>query len=319
MTGEFDAEKLAGTDADGEGVLSWRALLAEAEQRFRSAADTIGLAPGGAGTEARWVVEEASGFEGAEFDHGLDQLATVRGVARFDRMVRRRLAGEPIQYVLGHWPFRHLDLMVDHRVLIPRPETEVVTEHALAELNRVSRGSEVVLAADLGTGSGAIGLSLAVEHRRAQIWLSDRSPDAIAVARANLAGIGGPATRVNIVEGSWFEPFGPDLLGRFALVVSNPPYVRHGLELDRSVADWEPAEALLAAEDGMAELLHLVETSPRWLRPDGALVLEFSPEQAPVVHERARHHFAEAEVFQDLAGLDRGIVARHPRPVGQSG
>lgn len=294
------------------GTVAWRTLLGEAEQRLA----TAGHPAGQASVEARWIIEEASGYEGTEFHHGLDRPANLKGVVRFDRMLARRVGGEPIQYVLGRWAFRQLDLMVDPRVLIPRPETEVVVEYALAELSRLEGVAQPLLAADLGTGSGAIGLSLAVEHRSVQVWLSDRSSDALSVARANLSAVGRPATRVTIVQGSWFEAFGPDVLRQFAVIVSNPPYVSNDTELDPSVADWEPTEALYAADGGTADLIHLLNTAPDWLRPDGSLVLELSPEQAEAIRTHALVHFVEAEVFTDLAGRERGIIARHPRPVG---
>ena len=290
------------------GTITWRELLTEAEQRLESS----GLDLGQAKREARWIVEEASGFEGSEFHGGLDQLATVKGVGRFDRMISRRTAGEPIQYVLGHWPFRNLDLMVDRRVLIPGPETEVVAGLALDELRRLKGLVAEPLAADLGTGSGAIGLSLAAEHPTVRVWLSERSTEALEVARANLAGLGRPAARVNIVEGSWFEPFGPDLLGQFSVIVSNPPYVPHGQALEPSVAEWEPHTALYAGNAGLDDLLHLVAEAPVWLRPEGALVLELSPEQAEAVRSEALLRFLEAHIVPDLTGRPRAVVARHP-------
>src|SRR5438105_5970876 len=137
-------------------------------------------------------------------------------------MVARRAAGEPLQYVLGRWAFRTLDLMVDRRVLIPRPETEQVVEVALAEARRL----HARIAADLGTGSGAIALSLAAELPGVDVWATDVSADALAVARANLAGIGTfAAARVRIQEGDWFGALPPELRGRLDIVVSNPPYI----------------------------------------------------------------------------------------------
>ncbi len=151
-------------------------------------------------------------MEGIELMLGLDEPATVRGVARLDAMVARRSTGEPLQYVLGRWGFRLLDLMIDRRVLIPRPETEIVAERALDELRRLDP-DDIPVVVDLGTGSGAIGLSLAREHGSAEVWITDVSTDALDVARANLAGLGRHGSRVRAVEGSWFEPL-PVELGR---------------------------------------------------------------------------------------------------------
>ena len=179
-----------------EGTVAWRTLLAEAERRLADAG--VEMAAG----DARRIVEEPSGHEGAELVLGLDEPATERGVAAFDHMVERRAAGEPLQYVLGGWAFRSLDLFVDRRVLIPRPETESVVERALVVIDELAtrRPSAPVTVVDLGTGSGAIALSIAFERAGTTVWATDRSPEALAVARANLAGIGRAGTRVQPVS-----------------------------------------------------------------------------------------------------------------------
>jgi release factor glutamine methyltransferase len=253
--------------------------------------------------EARWIVEEASGHDLADV---AARAVPERGVAAVDRMVGRRTSGEPIQYVLGSWAFRTLDLMVDRRVLIPRPETEVVAGHALAELDRA--GGRLLV--DLGTGSGAIGLAVAAERAHAEVWLTDASPDALAVARANIAGLGRAGVRVTVAEGRWFDALPPDAAGTIDVVVSNPPYVAEHEDLPASVADWEPAGALVAGPEGTEDLVHLIDTAPAWLAPGGALVLELAPWQAEPMAERARRRFAEVRVEKDLAGLDRVLVAR---------
>jgi release factor glutamine methyltransferase len=264
-------------------------------------------------TEARWLVEEASGYEGPALAQVLDQVAPRLGVARFDAMLARREQGEPVQYVLGRWAFRRLDLFVDRRVLIPRPETELVAGAALDELDRVRAGRPVpAVVADLGTGSGAIGLSVAVERPGVEVWLTDCSEDALAVARANLAGVGPAATAVRLAAGSWFEALPAELAGTLAVVVSNPPYVAEGEALADSVAGWEPAEALFSGPSGLEHLSALVAGAGRWLVPGGALVLEMAPHQAEPVARAAAGRFAEVEVRPDLAGKDRVLVARRP-------
>ena len=166
-------------------------------------------------------------------------------------------AGEPLQYVLGSWAFRRLDLMVDRRVLIPRPETEEVAGVAV-DLARCVTAAPLHCA-DLGTGSGAIGLSLAAElatHRPrldAEVWLTDVSTDALDVARANLAGLGRGAPTVRVAAGSWFDALPDDLRGRLDVVVANPPYVarRRSGRRRRSCATWEPHVRLFAGADGL--------------------------------------------------------------------
>lgn len=261
------------------------------------------------------MVEEASGHEGDEFREVVDAEPVDRARDRLESMVARRCGGEPLQYVLGRWAFRGLDLMVDRRVLVPRPETESVVDVALAEvdrlLERVDPGDDVVVV-DLGTGSGAIALAVAAERVRTRVWATDRSEDAIVVATANLGGLGRAAARVRIAQGSWFEALDADLRGRIGVVVSNPPYVDRSTPLPAEVVDWEPHAALFAPDGGRADLEAIIRGAGSWLRDDGALVCELSPEQAPWAHALARGAFGEAGIVRDLAGRERTLVARHP-------
>lgn len=291
--------------ASADGTMSWRELLDEARAQLGAA----GLSE--PSLEAKWLVQEASGLEGSEYPSGLDRLCTVRGVATFDALMARRLAGEPIQYVLGHWSFRSLDLMIDRRVLIPRPETESLVSVALDELSRQREGRPLV-AADLGTGSGAIALSLAVEAEDVHVVAVEASADALAVARANLVGIGTPAARVQLVHGSWFEPLAGNE-GRFNVVASNPPYVATDDELPVSVRAWEPTEALLAGPDGLDAVRDILAQVPRWLAPGGAAVIELGAHQLQAASGLAVDAgLTDVAVFDDLAGLPRVLRARKP-------
>jgi release factor glutamine methyltransferase len=262
--------------------------------------------------EARWIVEEASGRSGAALFGISEERATRLGVSVAEAMVERRIAGEPIQYVLGHWPFRSVDLMVDRRVLIPRPETEVLVEVALAEVDRLEgEGHRPIRAADLGTGSGAIALSLAVERRTVEVWASDRSADALSVARANLAGIGRDATRVRLVEGDWYAALPDDLEGQFDLVVSNPPYVAAHESLPASVVEWEPRDALVAGPEGCEAVESILAGALRWLASNGAVVLEIGPAIAVSAERHARAAgFPEVELLTDQYQRTRVLVAR---------
>lgn len=271
---------------------------------------------------ARWIGQEATGSDGADWLDVLRSEATQRQLASFDRMVERRLQGEPLQYVLGSWGFRSLELFIDARVLIPRPETEIVAKRAIDEARRLlaapepgpDPGSESsLLVADLGTGSGAIGLSVAREVAGTDVWLTDVSSDALAVARANLAGLGQWGGSVRLAQGSWFKALPQDLVGRFGLVVSNPPYVSSVEDLEPQVAAWEPSGALMAAENGRADLLHLLAEGPGWLRADGALVLEMAPDQIEEMVSCAGADFAEVDIVIDLAERQRAIVCRYPK------
>ena len=281
-----------------ESAVSWRTLLDEAIQNLSEA----GLSE----MEARWITEEAAGCQlmGAS----LEGLVTNRSMAHYDNLISRRLKGEPLQYVLGHWQFRKLDLMVDQRVLIPRPETEVLVSHALEEIDRQETE---VLVADLGTGSGAIGLSIAAERISTQVWCTDLSEGALMVARANLAGLGQPAKRVSLCQGSWFEALPKSLQGKLGLVVSNAPYITTSETLPPEVKDWEPSIALYGGKEGTDYLQELIQESPSWLAPKGSLILEMSPEQIESMSSLALSKgFNEVLVGSDLADKPRLLVAR---------
>ncbi|QYG94608.1 peptide chain release factor N(5)-glutamine methyltransferase [Iamia sp. SCSIO 61187] len=297
-----------------EATVPWRALLAEA---------VATLADGGvegAEVEARRIVEEATGRDGADLLVHLDEPATVNGVAALDAMVARRLAGEPLQYVLGRWGFRTLDLMVDRRVLIPRPETEGVVDHVLAELARrrdemaASGRAAPPVVVDLGCGSGAIGLAVAAEWRGAEVHLVDLSADAVAVARANLAGLGMAGSTVAVHHGSWFDPLPPDRAGRVDVVVSNPPYVAADETLPPVVADWEPADALVSGPTGLEAVERILTDAVSWLAPSGLVVMEIGATQAEAARAAAEAAgLVEVDVRPDLSGRDRALVARAAR------
>lgn len=177
---------------------------------------------------------------------------------------------------------------------------------ALAALDRPA------VAVDLGTGSGAIALSLAAERwPHIEVWATDASADALAVARANLAGLGRRASAIRLVEGDWFTALPGELRGRVDVIVSNPPYVAACDSLPPEVADWEPTEALLAGADGLDDLRRIVADAPGWLAPGGVLVTEIGETQGAAVRELATvAGFAEVAIAPDLAGRDRALVAR---------
>lgn len=293
-----------------DGGIPWRVFLAEAVRRLADAGVES------ADIEARRIVERATSTSGVDYVLELDEPATERGVGFFDLMLERRLAGEPLQYVLGRWGFRTLDLFVDRRVLIPRPETETVVEQALHALRAAIAAGAVappVPVLDLGTGSGAIALSVAAEVDGTEVWAVERSPDAAAVARANLAGLGRAATRVRVLEGSWYDPLPRTLRGRVGLVVSNPPYVAPDDPLPPEVADWEPHEALVPGPTGFEAVDEVVRGALGWLAPSCALVVELAPEQAERAVALALDvGFGSAEWRPDLAGRPRMLVAHAP-------
>jgi release factor glutamine methyltransferase len=249
--------------------------------------------------DAELLLGKALGMERIELYMHLDRPlgGTERAVAR--ELVGRRARREPLQYVLGEWQFRRLTLAVDRRALIPRPETEIVVERCLALL--VGTPAPAVL--DVGTGSGAIALSIAHEHPGARVTGIDVSDDALSLAAENMARVG---VEVALRRHDLFDglPEGP-----WDLVVSNPPYVppEEMPELDREVAEWEPANALVAA--GHTEAV--VRGAASALRPGGALVLEthwLGAAAAASLLEAAG--FRDVRVTNDLAGRERVVEAR---------
>jgi release factor glutamine methyltransferase len=258
------------------------------------------------------MAEEASGRDGAAFVLALDDVVTVLPHANFERMVERRLTGEPLQYVLGRWGFRTLDLLVDRRALIPRPETEFVAEVAFSVLALVAGGAPATVV-DLGTGNGALALAIAAERTQTSVIATDASPAALNLARANLAGIGRAATRVTLAHGSWYGALRAELRGAIDLIVSNPPYVGAVEELPPEVAEWEPLDALIAGPTGLEAVHEVVGGAPEWLRPGGGLVVEIGDRQGELAAVAAqRAGLVDVEVRLDLTGRPRVLVARAP-------
>lgn len=257
---------------------------------------------------ARWICAAASGSDDLHAIGG--EAARPPLIAEVEAMAARVEAGEPVAYVVGRAGFRHLDLYVDRRVLIPRPETELV---AAAAIECAAPRSRPVIVADLGTGSGAIGLSLAAELPidGTTVWLADADADALAVARANLAGLDGQrAANVRIAEpGSWFDVLPADV--RFDVVVANPPYVAdQSPDVEPQVAAWEPQRALFSGPDGLDDLRAIIAAAPGHLATDGWLVVEIGYDQGDAVGALlTAAGFGTVEIRRDLTGHDRIAIA----------
>ena len=288
---------------NGDDSITWGELL------------RVSAAELGNEQEARWLCEHASGLERGEFDGARDEVVSERCGVALRAMIAQRLAGEPLQYVMKSWAFRHLDVLVDRRVLIPRPETEIVVQAAIDLANELLRKPKPKLrVADLGTGSGVIGLSLASELPRGstEVWLTDLSADALEVARANLAGSGLINSDVRIVQGSWFAALPSELKNSFDLIVSNPPYIGvYDPSIEASVRNYEPHLALFAGSDGLDAYREIIAQAGEWLVTDGWLVLEIGHQQGDSVRELlAQNNFEQIEIRQDLAGRDRIAIAK---------
>jgi release factor glutamine methyltransferase len=239
-----------------------------------------------------------------------DRPLTDDELARYRAAVRRRLRREPLQYILGSAAFRQLELTVDARVLIPRPETEQLVGAVLDWSLRRSVWGTVL---DIGTGSGAIALSLAHEGRYDRVIASDASTAALEVARGNAERLG-LGERVELRAGSLFDVVADG--ERFAVIVSNPPYVA---EVDRGtlapeVVEHEPAAALFAGADGLEVIDLLVAGAWSRLRPGGLLALEVGFGQSAAVVERLERtgQYVGVSTQADLAGRDRMVLAERP-------
>ena len=229
-------------------------------------------------------------------------------LARATQAAQRLAVGMPFQYAVGRASFRRLTLEVDPRVLIPRPETELLVEFVL-ELTRDASGG---VAIDVGTGSGAIALALAQEGTFARVIGTDVSADALAVARYNASALAAAIpTPVEFLQGSLLRPV-PDLRAR--AIVSNPPYIafEETAALPPSVRDWEPVTALLSGENGLAATRELVRGAASRLEAGGVLALEVDGRRASLVTEMvsAEAAFADVSVRFDLAGRERFVLAR---------
>lgn len=251
---------------------------------------------GKAGTDRAWLLA-----------HNTDPLPDEAGQA-FRRMSLRRAAGEPVAYIVGSKEFFGLQLLVDARVLVPRPDTETLVQWALDQLDE----AQLPVAArvlDLGTGSGAVALVLKKARPTLQVAAIDASPDALAVARANALQ---HHLDIEFLASNWFE----NVSGHFHLIVSNPPYVA---EADPHLAALrhEPLQALTAGADGLADIRHIIAQAPAHLQPGGWLLLEHGHDQAAAVCGLLRQQgFAAVQSRMDLAGISRCSGGRWP---GQPG
>lgn len=234
-----------------------------------------------------------------------ERVPTPARAARFRAWLERRLAGEPVAYILGRREFWSLELEVTPDTLIPRPETELLVELALA---RLPAGRPVPIA-DLGTGSGAIALALAAERPLARIVATDRSPAALAVARGNAGRLG--IARIQFREGDWCAPLAGD---RFDLIAANPPYVAAGDPRWRAgELRFEPPDALVSGADGLDAIRTLITQTPDHLTPDGWLLLEHGYDQGETVPALLRQRgFADVADHRDAAGVSRCACGRWP-------
>jgi release factor glutamine methyltransferase len=248
--------------------------------------------------DAELLLEYVTGLPRASFRATPERELPARAGWSFQQLVRRRSQGEPVAYIRGQQEFWSLLLEVTPAVLIPRPETELVVERALAHLDP----SATADVADLGTGSGAIALAIASERPAARIVATDMSKPALEIAQRNAARL--EIRNVSFAEGSWFAPLAAS---KFDIVVSNPPYVaQDDADLAPAVRRYEPGPALFAGAAGFEAIDVICAQAPAHLKRGGWLILEHGRGQSGAVRDRlVRNGFAHVRSHADLAGHER--------------
>ena len=226
--------------------------------------------------------------------HDDEELSEPAALA-FNGFCQRRLNGEPVAYIVGSKPFFGLDLLVDKRVLVPRPDTETLVEWALT----FDTATRVLKVLDMGTGSGAIALALKSVRPDWQVTALDASADALAVAQSNAKRLN---LNVNFLQSSWFDALAE---ANFDFIVSNPPYIVEG-DWHMTALAHEPKQALTSGADGLDDIRQIILQAPDFLTSGGWLLLEHGYDQAAVVRELlALRGFAQVQSRQDLAGIER--------------
>ncbi len=257
-------------------------------------------------SEARMFLREVTGCSAAQVAAYPERALSAEQAARYAGLLERRAAGEPVAYLLGEREFYGRSFRVSPAVLIPRPETELIVDLVKA---RVAPGTAPAVL-DLGTGSGALAVTLALEIPAARVTAVDLSPAALEVARANAAALG---AQVSFVESDWFAAVGAE---RFEIIVSNPPYI---VDDDPHLAEgdvrFEPRSALASGRSGLDDLTLITAAAPAFLAPGGWLLMEHGYDQAEAVRALlGAAGFVAVESARDLAGIERVSLGQLPRP-----
>jgi release factor glutamine methyltransferase len=261
---------------------------------------------------AEWLLSAATGLSRVELYAHHDRPLSPEERTSLREGVKRRAAGEPLQYVTGEVAFRHIVVKVRPGVLIPRPETEVLVDAALTVVDAAIARRGEALAIDLCTGSGCVALALAQERPEVRVLATDIAPDAVALTAENAERLG-LAERIDVLAGDLFAAVPADLLGGVDVVVSNPPYVPSGdlVGLPPEVAKFEPHLALDGGEDGLDVFRHVIEGARRWLRPgEGRIAIELDERRVQQAASEALQWYEDVSVVTDLTGRDRIVTAR---------
>lgn len=254
---------------------------------------------------AEWLLGAATGLSRVEIYAHHDRPLTPEERSALRALIERRAAGEPLQYVTGEMPFRHLVIRVEPGVFIPRPETEVLVDAALEAI----QGLEQPLIGEVCTGSGCVAVSVAYENPGARVWTSDVSEPAVEAARRN-ALYAGVADRVQVFHGDLFLPYLHELPGSLDLVVANPPYIPSAAmpDLPAEVLGFEPHLALDGGPDGLDVARRIAADAERLLRPGGTLAIELDESRAAAFAAEIGSTYTGIKVLKDLTGRDRIVV-----------
>lgn len=253
---------------------------------------------------AEWLLSAATGLSRVRLYTEFARPLSAEERARLRESVKRRATGEPLQYVTGEMPFRHIVVHVRQGVFIPRPETEVLVDVVLEHLRAVDPARRLV--ADLCTGSGAVALSVASEDRAARVVASDLSADAVEVSSANAERLG-VGDRVMVSLGDLFAPLDPSLKGDLAVVVANPPYIPSAdvPELAEEILGFEPHLALDGGPDGLDTARRIMRDAVEWLAPGGMLAMELDERRVKDAVNEMREWYEGVSAVSDLTGRDR--------------
>lgn len=278
-------------------MLSYKALLDDATKQLYEQSDTPRI-------DAEVLMQHVLGQGIAWLISYGDTVASAEHTKEFYELVGQREKGKPIAYLTGSRDFWTLSLGVDENVLIPRPDTETLVE---AALDHLPIRSELTIL-DLGTGSGAIALSIAKEHPQAKVVAVEYQQGALEVAKANA--VKNNIENVEFVLSDWFSNIDPKI--RFDLIASNPPYVEPGdPHLDQGDLRFEPITALTAEENGLADIRNIIENAANYLVDDGVLVIEHGYNQADAVASLFKENkYNDVQLFKDINDLPRCTLGR---------
>ena len=243
-----------------------------------------------------------------------DEIISDANINRYKELINERIRHVPLQYITHQVEFMSLDFFVDERVLIPRPETEILVEAVLENVHDKQYSNEKITIMDIGTGSGNIAISLAKNLSNVEIYASDISQEALEIARENVQRHK-VADKVLLLHGDLSGAFISHIdQGSIDFIVSNPPYVSESewKNLEPELKDHEPRKALVAGKDGLCFYRHIIRDASDWLMPDGYLVFEIGDTQANSITRfmESEGHYKDIEISNDLQGKERIIFAR---------